>query len=472
MTIGEATESAVVISDLHVGAGQTDDCDEELEGLTASFINRIGSRGRRELIIAGDFLDFAQAPPWKGAELEGISEEGVRLCFTEPQSLQKLDAIAARHPRIFEALGAFIATDASNLLTILPGNHDADFFWPQIRSRFAELIGATSGARERQLQFHLQEYYRPPCLPKVWIEHGHQHDPINSFYVNGQPRWSEETPPIFNDLSGEPRLYECVGTRFLVRFLNDIDVLYPFVDNVKPFSRVFELYLKSALVPGFGPLRAAVAAWAMVKFLARTAGTAPSDLLSNGPSVPPPEEWLAAHVSSMGKSTQQAFIACLAKHGFRVDRPISMLVKDRERAEKLLDFLADKPEVLNILPLDDPSALGLDSTEGMLSLSSGFLKDESTLLRGAAQRILSLQDGVSTVLMGHTHERIFELPKYVNMGSWTRYHVDTTSSRLHSWETLRTKNYEHFPFELSAIELDPALLNPIRVLPYHIGDVT
>ena len=88
-------KTAVVISDLHVGAGPLDDCDDELDGRIVSFIRETAERGSVELIIAGDFLDFVQAPPWEGKHLEGVSPEGIQLCFTESQSIIKLAAIAA-----------------------------------------------------------------------------------------------------------------------------------------------------------------------------------------------------------------------------------------------------------------------------------------------------------------------------------------------------------------------------------------
>jgi UDP-2,3-diacylglucosamine pyrophosphatase LpxH len=65
-----ATERAVIISDLHVGAGPLDDCDHELDALLTSFIEEIARQDHVELIIAGDFLDFVQAPPWEGNQLE------------------------------------------------------------------------------------------------------------------------------------------------------------------------------------------------------------------------------------------------------------------------------------------------------------------------------------------------------------------------------------------------------------------
>jgi hypothetical protein len=69
-----------------------------------------------ELVINGDFLDFAQAPPWQGSDLESFSADGIPLCFTEDQSLLKLTAICQAHQPIFKSLGDFLASKVENAL--------------------------------------------------------------------------------------------------------------------------------------------------------------------------------------------------------------------------------------------------------------------------------------------------------------------------------------------------------------------
>ena len=39
----------------------------------------------------------------------------------------------------------------------------------------------------------------------------------------------------------------------MILFLNDLDRDYPYVDNVKPFSRFLQLFGASALSPGLVP---------------------------------------------------------------------------------------------------------------------------------------------------------------------------------------------------------------------------
>ena len=74
-------------------------------------------------------------------------------------------------------------------------------------------------------------------------------------------------------------MLECIGTRFLNRFLNQLDEAYPYVDNVKPFSRFLEIFGASVFFRGYGPLKALVAVGSMVKYLAVTLSKKPTDLL-------------------------------------------------------------------------------------------------------------------------------------------------------------------------------------------------
>lgn len=266
-----------IISDLHISEGQLDDFDDELEAQLTAFLEWLGSRPEpAELVINGDFLDFVQASPWSGRSLEGQTAEGYPLCFTEQQSCEKLVNIKAAHPQTFAALGNFLSRE-QNRLVILPGNHDPDFFWPLIRERTAEFLGVAAGSQ--QLHFCLDRSYRPERSRWLLIEHGHQYDDVNSFFVNGREHWSTVNPPILTAKGGENRLYECTGTRFLIRYLNSIDARYPYVDNVKPFSRFLRIFGASALTPGWGPLDAAVSVTMMLGYLTRSAATRPQDIM-------------------------------------------------------------------------------------------------------------------------------------------------------------------------------------------------
>jgi len=459
----------LIISDLHVGAGQLDDCDSELEECIVSFLEKYSKAlDPIELVINGDFLDFVQAEPWEVGGLESISIEGFPLCFAEAQSIKKFDAIAIAHAPIFRALGHFLNACEENSLVVMPGNHDADMFWPGIRARFEDAVcGQIAGLRER-LRFHLELFYRPPSCPQVRIEHGHQYDPVNSFFVETdqidpvagykvkKPVWSANNPPIFKNDAGEERLYECIGTRFLIRFMNKLDEKYPFVDNVKPFSRFIRIFGVSAFKPGFGPLRAAVSVWQMLSYVAREGITSPSSLLSLekaganfGPSA-----LLQHFIEDMTDDEKKAFVRSLKERGYtELYGTLGMHVKDPDRAGSLMDFLSLHMNLIDQLEAPDYSLLSIDGVPGTLSMGKAFFVDETIELKKAALSLVG-KNGVSHVIMGHTHEPI-DKPGYVNTGCWTRYFRFGDDGDIHSWKVLDKDSYKLFPYTLRFAEIVP-----------------
>ena len=131
----------IVISDLHMGSGPVDDFEPEIEKHLVAFLEEWRARDdATELVINGDLLDFVQAPPYKGPGLRDKAKDGTPLCFTQDQSLQKLGAIHNDHKNGLQALGAFLAHRPENRVILLPGNHDADFYWPAVQEEFRKLV--------------------------------------------------------------------------------------------------------------------------------------------------------------------------------------------------------------------------------------------------------------------------------------------------------------------------------------------
>src|SRR5262245_12398543 len=332
--VSDSPQVLVVISDLHISAGALDDCDSVLEALLVDFLVSLTRRSTAvELVINGDFLDFVQAPPWQGPELSATSPDGVPLCFTQAQSLEKLDAIVGAHPRVFRGLRDFVAADTRNRITILPGNHDADLYWPEVQIRVKSAVGGST--EHPQVAIHADRVYRPNLRPSTWIEHGHQYDPTNRFFTDKGSCWASDNPPIFLDANGIERLYECVGTRFLIRFINRLDRDYPFVDNVKPFSRFLRVFGASALRPGNGPLNATLATMAMLRFLGTTVLHSRSDLLrleNDGDA--DSEHPLMSVIDALSHEDRKKVEQALAEAGVQLDRPLRLWLEDPDIAER------------------------------------------------------------------------------------------------------------------------------------------
>jgi UDP-2,3-diacylglucosamine pyrophosphatase LpxH len=469
----------VVISDLHIGAGPLDDCDHELEGHLFSFLGELAARERQvELVINGDFLDFAQASPWKDKDFESESPLGIPLCYTEEQSKAKLEAIVAQHPSVFDGLRSLLRSKSEKRLTILPGNHDADFFWPGVRDLFTEVVCERDTTVRERLNFHLEQSYLPPNAPGVWIEHGNQYDPVNAFYVDefdstsgagiGQRlHWSSARPPILLDRRGRQRLYECPGTRFMIKFMNQLDNDYPFVDNIKPFSKFLSTFGQSALTPGYGPITASLAVFAMMRYLVKVAVTNTTDLLGiegkNGHAAP----LLQSLLKSLSADQTRRFSSALRNSGYPLEGPLGLHLNDEVLAERLLTYLSENLDLVATLPQQHTEFyLDVSGTEGYLSLAKGFNIDETSELRRAAANIATDND-MRVVVMGHTHEPVNQSTGagYFNTGSWTRYY-DFRENKLQPWSILQKDSYKLFPFQLNFVEIDPSAANPARMLTY------
>lgn len=451
----------LVISDLHMGSGPVDDFEPQIEKHFIEFLNESSNTGDgTELVINGDFLDFIQAPPYTGRQLRSQSKEGIPLCFTEDQSLKKLEAIYHAHRASFSAISAFIARRVENRLVILPGNHDADFYWPNVQLRFRDLICGDNEAAKQRLVFWLERVYRPPTFPNIWIEHGHQYDPINNFVIDNKPCWGADNVPIRADRKGVKRLYECIGTRFTIQFINELDLKYPYVDNIKPFSRFLQLFGASALIPGFGPLKAAVAVTSMTAFLAKTITTRPKDVLgfSDGKSASAADVVLLAFERAPA-SCQKAFISAVRERGFPLKSSLKIVLRNQTRALPFIDFLADNFDVLETIDYEPPN--------GVLKLAGAFRVNESEELRAAALKIVNdATNKADIVIMGHTHEPVAETA-YINTGSWTRYYKLKTKEKLRPWSMLRAGSWRHFPYQLNYAVAEPGGRSTAKLRTYR-----
>jgi len=152
------------------------------------------------LIINGDFVDF-----------DLIAHQGEEDSASE--SLARLDTAYEHHRPIFDALRAFLK--AGGAVAMVVGNHDLDWFRPEVRTRLVELIwGEPVGDAD-------ERFFRAPrgldileaALPRIffyphrfeldgllWAEHGHLFDPY--------ARW----PNVSDPQLGGDRLYYPVGS--------------------------------------------------------------------------------------------------------------------------------------------------------------------------------------------------------------------------------------------------------------------
>jgi UDP-2,3-diacylglucosamine pyrophosphatase LpxH len=216
------SDRVAVISDLHVGDPGNTRLDDFLLDAAFEQLLRDVVPPRSSLIIAGDFLDFAQTMP----EL-GRHDLGDRYGTTEDESVTKVRAIVEGHPRVFDALARFAA---SGQVLLLPGNHDIDLHWPRVLDYLRHRLGASPD----HLAFVAEGTVHERGL---YVEHGNQYSFDNRF-----DHWAQ---PILPCDAGPPRLERPWGTLFMDLVYSDLKDVYPFINKLWPHGKLAAIALRS-----------------------------------------------------------------------------------------------------------------------------------------------------------------------------------------------------------------------------------
>lgn len=208
----------VIISDLHLGKGKYLETGgmNSLEEFYYSdklveFINYystgIYKEYEVELVINGDFLNFLQVD-YRGHYLTVI---------TEGIALEILKKITQGHHKVFEALSLF-ASRPGKTITYVIGNHDQAMLWPSCRSYFNQLVGAP--VKFKNIIYTFDGFH---------VEHGHMHEAANRF--DPKKFFLKKNLP-------EPILNLPFGSHFFVELVLSIKQKYPFVDKIRPFTKM------------------------------------------------------------------------------------------------------------------------------------------------------------------------------------------------------------------------------------------
>jgi hypothetical protein len=343
-----------------------------------------------------------------------------------------------------------------------------------VRARLRAILDdAAGGPVGDRLILHLDRVYPPPHIPAVWIEHGHQYDTNNRFYFPEGECWSEAKPPIVQT-GDESRLLACIGTQFLCDYLNKLDETYPFVDNVKPFSKFVKMFLVGSALFRFGtPVRVAVAAWGILRFLGALRRQSLSALLSaGGRDIPSVAEAVRDGWKTLPESQQVAFLNALERRGVAFPMPTPDLLSQEASARPVLDAMAANFDlVIAFFPPPPKGLLSVEDGAGTLGFVGDFVADESKALREVAEGLLR-NAGASVVIMGHTHEPQDHPTglNYVNTGSWTRY-LRTAEQQVapSSWSLLAPEAIAHFPYRLLFAEIHTPAPDNVRLNEWKAG---
>lgn len=411
---GTALPRVFVISDVHVGAGELDDFVPALEEKLIRFIDTLARLPQTvELVINGDFFDFATAAPWNDPQLESTTDYGLPLCFTEDQSCRKLEQIIASHAPVFDALARLLAAGPDNRITMLPGNHDADLFWPRVRKGIEDrLVQGTDGtAMAERFAFVLErKLVIERGGERYWIEHGHQLDPPNSFFPDGSERWSAAEPPLFRDRMQHWRLYECPGTLGLVRYINHWRQTYRSISYIKPYSKVLRALIQHRAFKQ--PGRPLMVLRHLVAFLGWNVDLQTS-LSGDGDISKACDQAVQALMDSLTSEEEVELTAQLTGMGLQIVGPLRNYVKTPLRCRALIDQVAREVSGNTERPVLAVS----ETTLGFMV--RGFIKDaETKALVEMARRLLDAK-WADYVLTGHTHSPLQELHRlFTNGGCW------------------------------------------------------
>lgn len=208
----------VVISDLHLGKGRVVEggganffeeffYDEKLIEFIHYYSTGVYKDYEVELIINGDFLNFLQVD-YKGYFLSVI---------TESMAVSILKSIVEGHIKVFSALKEF-AANPKNQITYVVGNHDQAMLWPGCREYLNKALNSS-------IKFKNIVYF----FDGVHIEHGHMHEAANR--LDPKRFFLKKNLP-------EPILNLPFGSHFFVELVLKIKQQHPYVDKIRPFSKM------------------------------------------------------------------------------------------------------------------------------------------------------------------------------------------------------------------------------------------
>lgn len=229
-------ENLLVISDVHLGEDILIDGPEHLSdyiralnrGL-AEFVaahRAVVVDGRPwHLVINGDLFDFVKVSlrpepqeayeRWGRLDLRGLDTKVIPN--TAQAVVWKLERIVEVHRPLFKELALFLLD--GNRITILEGNHDAEFYFPEVRQTLRDTlarIAEQQHAREKRdtpfdaaslaerVQFRI---WFEALSGRYHIEHGHQYDEYCSFEYQLAPYDKEGADTLATPFSHRPMPY-------------------------------------------------------------------------------------------------------------------------------------------------------------------------------------------------------------------------------------------------------------------------
>ena len=193
-----AVHELYVLSDLHMGRGKNPETrrfytletffwDEDFAHFCDYLCRDAATRNTRfKLLFNGDTFDLLRIEPDPETQADA-SEHEKRFgpAHTPAQAAKTVRQILAGHRRFLSGLAQVL--NAGYEVIFLPGNHDIEVQWKPVQEVIAaaifEQVRQTYGENAETtaiplLKFEPWFYHEPG---RIWVEHGCQYDPENSF---------------------------------------------------------------------------------------------------------------------------------------------------------------------------------------------------------------------------------------------------------------------------------------------------
>jgi UDP-2,3-diacylglucosamine pyrophosphatase LpxH len=224
-TSGVATSSeryTIIISDLHLGVGMVAGTEEWLPTEDfrwtrelKDFLDRLSSEtaNKTDLVIAGDMFEL-----WQPLVKNDCDRPNHNLGCSAIEAKVRMSQVLTAHAEDIKKLAAF-AKLGTNTLQIVPGNHDAALFFPEVQAQVKEAFGDAAP----HVTIATKGYWLSPDK-KIFVEHGQQ----IGRDVNRFDRW----PDPFIGSPATRRLQKTWGEQFVQSFFNQYEEKYPVIDNI------------------------------------------------------------------------------------------------------------------------------------------------------------------------------------------------------------------------------------------------
>ena len=215
-------ERIFIISDLHIGGAFAPMLGHPEK--LSRFLDELSSHQRAEgetieLVINGDFVDFLALP-----ECEAWTK-------TESKALQKIEACFTQFGDVFAAIAK--AANRVDRFTVLLGNHDIEMAYPRVRRR---LLQKAWLQRTSLPVYHEQRSLSPGRRACGTRQSGRcmECDRLRQLAASASS---------FSRGEGAPAMEVCPGSRMVEEMVWPLKATYPFIDLLKPETKVLPLLL-------------------------------------------------------------------------------------------------------------------------------------------------------------------------------------------------------------------------------------